>query len=148
MALFLRSIIVLGVLILGSTGAMAAENKVGVFIQFAGKDPVGKQLDFFLRERFRESPTFVEVFDEKQSGFALYLTTLDPTLTNTGLTTSYSFVVTVENENAFNGYITSFVGICGATQLTGCATELFGNVGSTLEDIRRRLAAAAATSSR
>ena len=144
----LRTLMVFAILICGSTGATAAEDKLGVYIQFAGNDPVGKQLDFFLREKFRQSPTFQEVFDEKQSVFALYFTTLDPSLNDNGLTTSYSFVVTIENQNGFNSYITSHVGICGGSRLTECATTLFGNVGSTLEEIRRKLQAAAAATSR
>lgn len=123
------------------------DNQVGIYLDFAGQDPLGKQLDFFLRERFRQSPTFREVFDPKQGAFVLHLTTIDPTFNNDGFSTSYSFAVTITNPAGFDYYVTSLVGVCGSQKLTDCATSLFGNVGSVLEEIRRSLAAAAAGSS-
>jgi hypothetical protein len=128
------------------TYAAGADTKVGVSLQFSGKDALGKQLDFFLKEQFRQSATFQEVYDEKGGIFVVYLTTIDPSVNADGYQTVYSYVLAVENKDGLNSYLKSVVGVCGGNRIRECANDLFGDVGSALGDIRRALLAETAAS--
>lgn len=115
----------------------AEDNKISVFFEYSGDDSIGKQIAFLMLEEIRKSGSFRHTFDKSESVFTVSLVSMDPS--GDAHHSIYSYSILLTNNDGFDYFITSYVGVCGSQRISTCAVDLFSNLGVQLEEIRRAL---------
>lgn len=113
--------------------AMAAS----LYLQNSTDDPVGKRLAYEVREQIARSARNKLVLVEEDAAFILRIVTLNPSETATNQTI-YSLVLTMKQfskDDAFDLYLSSWVGHCGRDVVTSCAANLAANVDGEIQPI-------------
>ena len=112
-----------------------------VEVKGTANDPVGQRLVFYFKESIRSSGSFRLAVSE-ELGIQVRIVTLDPSDGNTGYSTVYSAVWTWNNpKQIFPVFLTSQVGICGASRARGCAEDLLVVTDKQREDFVKLLQA-------
>lgn len=117
-----------------------AQSKIKVNIEATAPDMVGRQFVFHVRDQIGRSGTFVE---DHEGALRLLLVTLDPDsrATSAGSQTIYSYTIVISGgSESLDSYLTSGVGVCGASKVQSCASTMFTTLGEEVETIRAALA--------
>jgi hypothetical protein len=125
--------------------AAPAFAQVAVLVSSTTKDPVGKRLDFALRDQLRSSKSFQLTYDADAAFIKIALVTLDPNenQSSAGSETIYSFnILLVDPDGGLDRYYTSMVGVCGSSRVQQCGQDLAQEIGVTIEDLRAAFAKA------
>ena len=133
----------LSIVALATTSAtgFAQNTQSAVFIDASAPDMQGGRLVYAVKEQIRKSASMRLVDAEKESGFQLHISTLDPD--NSNWRTIYSMTVTVVNFSApasFSMYLDSTVGSCGANVIDQCANSIVARLDTSVSGIRAALA--------
>jgi hypothetical protein len=120
------------------TCATPAMAQVKVIVDATTEDDVGKQLAFAFKEQIRQSATFAETYDETKAVLGANLVTLDVDegSTRSQTQTVYSLTLVIKRNDGFDNFITSYVGKCGASVVSSCASRMLLNMGVQLEELR------------
>lgn len=119
--------------------AAQAEGRIKVGVRATGDDSIGRQFAFHVRDQIGRSGMFVE---DKAGVLRVLLVTLDPDTGGpvSGTRTIYSYTIVIAGgEDRLDSYLTSGVGICGASRVQSCASDLFTVLGEQVETIRAAL---------
>ena len=99
-------------------------------------DKVGKNLVYEIREKIATSARNKLVIDENDAAFGLKIVTIDPD--DESNRTVYSLTLTMKQlakDDSFDYYITSWVGVCGSSKTTSCASTLAADIDSEIQPI-------------
>lgn len=122
---------------LAVTLGTAASAQLAVEIEATAEDAIGRRLAFYLRDEIGKSGTFSEVTSAYKTGFKVSMVTLDPYEkgARAGTSTVYSFVILAKNDEGWDYFLTTYVGVCVNPQ--ECAKSLFGALGEQAEELRQ-----------
>lgn len=117
----------------------SAQSKIKVNIQATAKDVIGRQFVFHVRDQIGRSGTFVE---DPDGALRVLIVTLDPDsgAASAGSQTIYSYTIVISGgSESLDSYLTSGVGVCGASKVQSCAGSMFTTLGEEVETIRAAL---------
>ena len=118
----------------------SAQTKIKVSIQATAKDVIGRQFVFHVRDQIGRSGTFVE---DPDGALRVLIVTLDPDsgAASAGSQTIYSYTIVISGgTESLDSYLTSGVGVCGASKVQSWAGSMFTTLGQEVETIRAALA--------
>ena len=137
----IKTLISIIVLAITSANGFAQDRRSAVFVDASAPDGQGDRLVYAVKEQIRRSASMRLVDTEKESGFQLHLSTLDPD--NNNYRTIYSMTVTLANLNnpaIFSMYLDSTVGSCGANVIDQCANSIVARADTSVSGIRAAFA--------
>lgn len=116
----------------------AYAQKVNVAADITAPDDVGRQLASRLRIKLASSPLLTFVASDDRTSLKVKLVTLNPDNGYSQNYTVYSEVIVLHSPGeAFDSYLSSYVGTCGRNKVDQCADSLFADIDEWADVIRK-----------